>query len=341
MNSKIIKVVAGGGKTTQSLRVLENRPNGLYLAFTNSVVRDMKINGYVSKTIDSFFTSFIFPKFTTIIPLIANGCKVKYNGINNLNGFERGISNIKITNTGEIYNKNHKLPVTLWDSNENLYASKFTNQTFLKAIFGKEELRLNDYQREGLAMYILSNYKEKMLEFIETRFDYVIIDEAQDLKGYKEEFAKILYESNIKLIVLGDENQNILGGGTWFENLNADEKLTESFRCPEKNCKWIRENLNIDIYGKDEGKGGYIQIDMNEVEKYDDGKRTLLYSATSNNIKPIIDNWKGPGITIKSAKGSTIENDIVILGKTLNKKNLYTAITRTKSKIYSTITKIN
>ena len=62
MNSEIIKYVAGGGKTTYSANYLKNNKNGLYLAFTNSVIEDVSKKGFLSKTIDSLFISFIIPK---------------------------------------------------------------------------------------------------------------------------------------------------------------------------------------------------------------------------------------------------------------------------------------
>ena len=78
MNSEVIKFVAGGGKTTLSEKILKEQGNGLYLAFTNSVVEEISNKGYLSRTIDSLFTSFIIPKFTSFIPIIASGSKVKH-----------------------------------------------------------------------------------------------------------------------------------------------------------------------------------------------------------------------------------------------------------------------
>ena len=42
MNSEVIKFVAGGGKTTYSIEYLRKNANGIYLAFTNSVVNDIR-----------------------------------------------------------------------------------------------------------------------------------------------------------------------------------------------------------------------------------------------------------------------------------------------------------
>ena len=78
MNSKVIKCVAGAGKTYWSKDYLKAHENGLYLAFTNSVVDDLSCCGMISRTIDSLFTSFLIPKFISAIPLIAKGSDIEY-----------------------------------------------------------------------------------------------------------------------------------------------------------------------------------------------------------------------------------------------------------------------
>ena len=163
---------------------------------------------------------------------------------------------------------------------------------------------------------------------------------SRQINGLINEWYLDDLSTNIKLILLGDDNQNINGGGKWFEGLNADETNLITHRCTEKICKWIRDNLKIEIYGNS-NDGEYKSIKFSETLKYDDGKRVLLYSANTGKNKEIIEKWKGRKETIKKVKGSTIENDIVIIGTSLNKKNLYTAITRTKKNAYSSVSKIN
>lgn len=339
MNSEVIKFVAGGGKTTYSEEYLKANENGLYLAFTNSVVTDISNKGYLGKTIDSLFSSFIIPKFTSIIPMIAPGSKVKFIDVKKLPSHLRGIANIHIDENGNIYNKSKKIIVDINTPNNKLHKTGyFPNGALIKYIFGKNELRLTDELRAELSAYLLKNYKDKIIELISCRFSYIIIDEAQDLNRYREAFAMILYDSSMKLILLGDDNQNINGGGDWFESLEANETKNISHRCPENNCKWIRERLEIDIYGNADDSE-FKTIDYMEVNKYDDGKRVLLYPSKVGRNKEIVENWKGPKNTIRTAKGSTIEEDVVIIGNKLNNKNLYTAITRTKKNVYSTVGK--
>lgn len=339
MNSQVIKFVAGGGKTTMSEVILKKNCNGLYLAFTNSVVKEINNLGYLSRTIDSLFQSFIIPKFTSIIPLIASGSKIKYIETDNLPSYQKGIANIKLDNEGNLYNITKKIKVNVNTNNFDLHNMESKDSIgILKYIFSKEELRLTNSFRSDLSNYLIKNYSKEIVEILSERFSYIIIDEAQDLKDYREDFAKLLYDSQIKLILLGDDNQNINGGGQWFESLQADETKKESYRCPENNCEWIRQNLNIEIFGNP-NYSIFKHICFNEIFEYDDGMRTLLYSAKSGKNKEIIELWTGPKFTIKSAKGSTIRTDIIILGNIINKKNYYTAITRTTKNVYSTIAK--
>jgi superfamily I DNA/RNA helicase len=93
----------------------------------------------------------------------------------------------------------------------------FSNLPTLKAIFGKSKTLLSDSLREELMAYLIDKYPEQLVYFIKTRFDYVIFDESQDLGGSKEAFAKLLYNSEIPTIFLGDENQRIMPrSGNWF-----------------------------------------------------------------------------------------------------------------------------
>ena len=55
-------------------------------------------------------------------------------------------------------------------------------------------------------------------------------------------------------------------------------------------------------------------------------------------IKEVQTDVVGETSTIKTAKGSTINEDVVILGNQLGVKNMYTAMTRTIKNVYSCAT---
>lgn len=341
MSSKVIKFVAGAGKTTESVSIMNKEPNGLYLAFTNSVVEEVYNKGFLSKTIDSLFSSFIIPKFIPLIPIISLNSEIRYVNDSILTSKDRGIMNINIDLEGKIYNRSKYLNISLDKQNNKLHKMDYAPSIpLVKKIFSEGCLYMSDQLRSDISNYILNKYPDEVVDFLSSRFSYIIIDEAQDLKGFKEDFAKLIFESSLKVYILGDENQNINGGGNWFGSLEATECNNVSYRSPEMICEWIREHLNIEIHGSDK-VGSYNQIKSSEIGNYNRENCHLIYNSRTVAVKKILENWKGKHNTIKSVKGSTIENDILIVGSSLNCKNFYTAVTRTTKNVYSTVTKIN
>ena len=339
MNSNVIKFVAGGGKTTYSIQYLNSNSRGLYLAFTNSVIDDIGNKGFMSKTIDSLFSGFIIPKLCSLVPIINSSSVVTFVDSLNLRKDLLNVSNIRINPDGKIYNRSAFTKITLNFENKRLLSCpSFPNKKAISYIFSQNELRLTHSLREDLSLYLIKSFPQQIISLLENRFSYIIIDEAQDLHGYREEFAKLIFDSNIKIIILGDDNQNINNGGKWFESLTPGEESNyNSYRCPEENCQWIREKLGIEIYGTS-NSGGIIKKEYNDISKLDNSNNFLIYAARQGkNNSEVIDNWKGPKYTIKSAKGMTIDSDIVVIGKQLNSKLIYTAFTRTTKKVYTTL----
>ncbi|MDO4729361.1 MAG: UvrD-helicase domain-containing protein [Bacteroidota bacterium] len=340
MNSKVIKYVAGGGKTTYSRELLKNNPRGLYLTYNNSVKDDLLGEGYLAMTLDSFLTGFIIPKAISKIPLIPDGVSIV---LNENKGFKSGSKNVSIREDGSLYNRSrHINDVSLNTQYEDFVRmSHFTNKDFLRIIFQPDKLNIGHGQRDGLANFIIANHKEYIIDVVKKRFAYIIIDEAQDIKIEKEPLVEMFRGSNVPTIILGDENQNINGGSEWFSKLQATYNKNESYRCGEGVCEWIRDNLEIEIIGHS-GESSYNEIKYNEALELDDGKRVLLYKAASGKqVKNILSAWRGPRSTIQTAKGRTIEEDVVIIGDSLNRRFLYTAVTRTRKAVYSTVKKIN
>lgn len=338
MNSEVIKYVAGGGKTTYSRQLLRENPRGLYLTYNNAVKDEISSEGFLALTIDAFLTGFIIPKAVSKIPLIPEGVKIV---LSKEGGYRAGCRNITIRNDGSVWNGSKIIKsVNLYTEYDSFLAKgNFPNKKFLNMIFTPDSLSISHQQRDQLASFAIINFKQYILDIIRQRFSYIIIDEAQDIKLPKEPLVEALWASDIPTIILGDENQNINNGSEWFSGLEATKSELKSYRCGEGLCRWIRGNLKIDINGV-EKETSYTTISFNQLDDLNDGERVLLYKAKKGSaIKDALSRWRGPSRTIQNAKGATIDQDVVIIGKTMNKRFLYTAITRTRGNVYSTIVK--
>ena len=347
MHSKrVIKCVAGSGKTADSIKFMKSNKNGLYLAFNNKVVNEISNAGYLGLTIDSLFFSYILPKMLSFIPLAANCKGVVLNQEATRESIQKkNARNIKFNPDGTIRNQTSVVKATLNDTVESITTRRFPNRDALKYIFNNE-LRVTYDQAGALSGFLINKYPEQILWILRSRFDYIIIDEAQDLQlGFRENFAKLLYDNDFPIRLLGDSNQNINRGGDWFNHLNADEEKNQSYRCSEGVCKWIRKFVGVEIYGKGNGEKGsdgiVYKVTADKVKDLDDSTRTLLYVKRTSRYVEYIDNWSGEVYTIKKAKGLTIKQDIVILANDLKTNNLYTAMKRTTNNVYTTVTKLN
>ena len=339
-SKKVIKCIAGSGKTTDSIKFMQSNKNGLYLAFNNKVVNEIANAGYLGLTIDSLFFSYILPKMLTFIPLAVNckGVVLNQEATRELIQ-KKNARNIKFNPDGTIKNQTSVVDATLNDTVASIATRNFPNRDALKYIFNNE-LHVTYDQAGALGGFLINKYPEQILWILRSRFDYIIIDEAQDLKpGFREDFAKLLYDNDFPVRLLGDSNQNINGGGDWFNQLNPDEEKTRSCRCPDGICEWIRRVVGVEIYGKD-SDGIVRKVTVETIKDLDNGRRVLLYYTKRSNNE-YIDNWSGEVYTIKKAKGLTIKQDIVILANDLKTNNLYTAMTRTTSNVYMTVTKLN
>lgn len=342
MHSKrVIKCVAGSGKTTDSIKFMQSSKNGLYLAFNNKVVNEIANAGYLGLTIDSLFFSYILPKMLTFIPLAANCRGVVLNQESIGEPIQKkNARNISFSPDGIIKNQTSIVNATLNDTMASIATRRFPNRDALKYIFNNE-LRVAYDQAGALSGFLINKYPEQILWILRSRFDYIIIDEAQDLQsGFREEFAKLLYDNDFPVRLLGDSNQNINGGGDWFNQLNSDEEKTRSCRCSEGVCEWIRQVVGVEIYGKD-SDGIVCKVTVDTVKDLDNSTRTLLYVKRTSRYAEYIDNWSGEVYTIRKSKGLTIKQDIVILANDLKTNNLYTAMTRTTNNVYTTVTKLN
>lgn len=117
-------------------------------------------------------------------------------------------------------------------------------------------------------MIYLVNMRE--LKFNFPRFDYIFVDELQDLNILQQEIVKKILKENGRIIAVGDKNQAIYGflGADInvfknFEQLpnTISLPLSVSYRCP----KLIIEKANT-IYGGIEGREGNVDGEVSDVQ---------------------------------------------------------------------------
>lgn len=340
-----VSFAAGGGKTTEAEKYLREHTGGLYLAFNKKVVSDLELKGFLSKTFDSLFQNYIIPKCISFLPCISKTSSIQYidDNVKQKQNIFKGVCSLSIDDDGNILYRKNKTGAKLSDSNFSIKVRFNNNQKYfslIHAAFGYKKTMITDELRKGIMIFLLKKHKQKVVELIKRRFNFVIIDEAQDIKNHIELFTKALINSDYNVILFGDSNQNINQGSTYFEELKSNEVKNESFRCSESVCSVIRKKIGIEIYGTSD-HGVFRKINLEDVLSYNDGNRVLLYKAHAPYNLHIIKEWVGESYTIQEAKGMTICKEIVIIAKKLNKKFLYTAITRGKSNVFSTIDEPN
>lgn len=228
--------------------------------------------------------------------------------------------------------------------------------------------------------YIYSNRlallieKTKVLEHVKQRlekyFDEFIIDEVQDIAGRDFDFLEKLMTANIKMLFVGDfyqhtydtsrdgnKNKKLFDNFDKYEARFTDkgffsdkESLIKSWRCSQNVCRFITENLGIEIYS-------------NQNESVDGEKEDILFISEDNQKELISNNPSIVKLHFKNGskygnnhknwgetKGEDHYQDVcVMLNKTTAEKyaagklcelapatrnKLYVAITRAHGKVY-------
>lgn len=196
---------------------------------------------------------------------------------------------------------------------------------------------------------------------IENYFDEMIIDEIQDISGRDFNFLLKIMETKINILFVGDFFQHTYDtsrdgsvNARLFDDYNKyknkfqsngfrvyDNLLDKSWRCNNKTCKFIRDNLNIEIYSHHS-----MQEDFN-ISFIEEGK--LIKDIFNNDriVKLHYNNSKKYGFNHKNwgdTKGEDFHTDVcIILNKNTEdlffKKSLNTLAPSTKNKLYVALTR--
>jgi len=231
MDKRVIFAVAGSGKTTYLIDVLNLVDKFLLITYTNANVNNLRVEiirkfGYFPSNIKllsyyTFLYNFCFK------PFLKDKCGTK--GIN-----YRQISN----RYSSINNREHYI-----DNFDRIYSSRIS------------KLILN------------SNENLNVTKRIEKYFDYLLIDEIQDFGANDFNLLKEICKADVKIILVGDFFQHTYDtsrDGNVNSNLHNSfpeyiiqfEKmglhidttsLSKSYRCSPTVCKYITDNLGIVI----------------------------------------------------------------------------------------------
>lgn len=332
MDKRVVLAVAGAGKTTYIIDQLKEDSRALLITYTDNNTRTLKNRiikkfGYVPESIRvlSYFT-FIYTY--CLKPLY--GYELKLKGINFIQQIPPQILRTK-KDTREHY----------IDSFQRIYSNRISKLLI--------EFRLVPDVLDRLKRY----------------FDSIYIDEIQDFAANDFNFVCQLSGFKTKVILVGDFYQHTFGtssdGNTQrglydcFDKYNKKLEdagydidttlLSNSHRCPPEVCKFVLDNLGIQIESHSAALGSVGLIDSSERidALFGNDKIIKLFYKSSDKYPGNTDNWgnvKGLDdfedvcvvlnpTTLKAFK----ENSLADLAPT-TKNKLYVACTRTKKNLY-------
>ena len=219
MKNKLLIAGAGTGKTNFIIEsVLKLKKDKIIITtFTDNCsneIRDKIIKnvGYIPSNI------VIKPWFTLLIHDFLEPYKCYYE-IGKISGIElESGSHIKLINGQVFYNKKIKT------ENDKIYSS----------VLSKIIVEINERS------------KGKIISRLEEEYSYIFIDEVQDLCGYDLEIIKLILNSKIKLIMVGDPRQAIYSTHKESKNSKYNSGIDQYI---QDNCKDLCEidceTLNI------------------------------------------------------------------------------------------------
>lgn len=148
------------------------------------------------------------------------------------------------------------------------------------------KLKVLDYEdlQELLYTYLVEKPNDKIIDFIQQRYDFIFIDEFQDVSYIQYEILKVYFKKAKKIFMIGDDDQLIYswrGGGVdiitekVIRDFNPSTyKLTVNYRCPQNILTPIVRSLenNQQRFKKDlksSKDGGVLEVisTPNELEQ--------------------------------------------------------------------------
>lgn len=232
MDKRVIFAVAGSGKTRHIINQLNLDKRSLIITYTNNNIKNLR---------DGILRKFEhFPDNITLIPyftFLYSFCV-------------RPFLSYKLRTKGINYDKNHNRSVKQTDIR--YFIDKH------RRVYSNRVAKLLETQE------VLDDVNSRLTKY----FDNLFIDEIQDFAGHDFNFLKRISKANIEMTFVGDFYQHTFDtsrDGNVNKPLHDDynnyknaftkmgitddsESLSKSYRCSPTICKFITENIGIEIY---------------------------------------------------------------------------------------------
>ncbi|MFD3431237.1 UvrD-helicase domain-containing protein [Nocardia fluminea] len=202
---------------------------------------------------------------------------------------------------------------------------------------------------------------------LEELYDHIYIDEVQDLAGYDLELLILLFDSAIRVTMVGDPRQCIyltslttkhskyqkLGMFRWFEEQEKRARLrivrrNTSYRCHQDICDFadalypdLTESKTVSGNSEITGHDGMFQIQPSQVDSY-----IATFNPVRLQYKKSKEAGRNGAINIGLSKGSTYDRVLIYPTQQMekylrtgnlehagDKAKLYVAVTRARSSV--------
>jgi DNA helicase-2/ATP-dependent DNA helicase PcrA len=323
MDKRVIFAVAGSGKTTYILNQLTLDSRSLIITYTNNNIKNLKIG-----IIEKFG---FFPDNITLLPYFTFLYSFCFKPFLSYNLKTKGIN---------------------YKPNSNKFAKQnYTNYYIDKnsRVFSNRISKLLEKSGE------LPNVNSRLEKY----YDNLYIDEIQDFGGNDFNLLKQITSAKINILLVGDFYQHTFDTSRdgsvnksihnefdkykmLFEKmgLNVDTtSLDKSWRCSPSVCKFITDNLGIEIKSHNEERTtvSFIENEEKIIEIFNDKKIVKLFYKEHYKYKCFSRNWG-------DSKGENHYNDIcVVINKTTydSFKDLTKLKPQTKNKFYVACSRAN
>lgn len=249
-----VQATAGAGKTTTLLEILNIIPKwkkSIFLSFSNTIVNELKAK---------------VPAHTTASTLHSLGCKMLFRNRKGLKIDNDKWFKILINSFDETTKKDKKIFRMCYEivdviTYARMTLTKFEEQALIEMCnhysinYTEEHLKIAITQfNQERKLYSIDFadmiYLPVKLKLIDEQYDFVLLDEAQDLNNCQRMFVESILKPTGRLIAVGDEKQSIYSfSGSSIDSFNKLQQrphtvtlpLSISYRCGKEIVRFAQK----------------------------------------------------------------------------------------------------